>query len=537
MTHDADPTRNIEELIQAANAEAGRLAQLGRFPEAEDICRRALQAAPDNAAIWTCLGAVRHHAGNAGGAIEAFERAAALAPKDAEAWASLGLSLGIAERNDEAVAALRTAFGLDPNHPSAGKNLGLLLMKTGQPAQAAETYRSLCAGTPDDADNWGWLGHACAAADRPEEARDAYTRALALRPDDRKLDLPLALVERDLGEIEPSIARLSRCLDRDPGNAVVEFALGQNRLLLGDYRTGFAGYEARWRRPGMEMPVFPMPAWAGEDVRGRRILLHDEQGLGDTIQFCRFAVLLEEMGAEVTLLVRPALKRLMAGLGLRGPVTGEKPASRFDFHCPLMSVPLHLGLQHTDVSPASPYLQAETALQQSWADRLDREAPGAVKVGLIWQGDPASQSERGRSPQIEDLQPILALGGIRFVLLQKYHGRSGLAGIAALPHVTDLGELLDTGPDAFVDTAAVMTQLDLIVSSDTGPAHLAGALGVRSWILLKNVPEWRWAMGSDTTPWYPSMRLFRQQTRGDWAAPVAQIRQALADLAGGPGPA
>ena len=528
MTHDADPTRNIKELIQAATEEAGRLAQHGRFQEAESICLKALQADPAQTALWTCLGAVRHHAGDAPGAIVAFEKAVALTPEDAGAWASLGLSRGIAERNEDAISALREAFRLDPRHPSAGKNLGLLLMKSGRPHEAAEIYRALCAAEPADAGAWGWLGHACAASDQPEAARDAYTKALTLQPADAGLELTLALIERDLAEIDASTGRLSRCLARDPGNAVVEFALAQNHLLLGDYEAGFAGYEARWRRPGMEMPAYPMPLWAGEDLRGRRILLHDEQGLGDTIQFCRFAGLIEEMGAEVTLLVRPALKRLMAGLGLRGTVTDAHSADRFDFHCPLMSIPLHLGLRRASLSPKSPYLSAEPALAASWADRLPALAPGGFRVGLIWQGDPASQSERGRSPPVDALRPLLDLPGVRFLLLQKYHGRAGLEEIAALPQVTDLGEQLDTGPDAFVDTAAVMTQLDLIVSSDTGPAHLAGALGAPSWILLKHVPEWRWALTGEETPWYPSMRLFRQQARGDWEGPVRELRAALA---------
>ncbi len=531
MTHDADPPRNIKELIQAATVEAGRLAQLGRFQEAETICRKALQADPAQASLWTCLGAVRHHAGDTQGAIAAFEEAATLTPEDADAWASLGLTLGIAERNEEAVAALREAYRLDPGHASAGKNLGLLLMKSGRPQEAAETYRTLCAAQPADAAAWGWLGHACAASDRPEAARDAYARALTLQPEDAKLELPLALVERDLGEIDASIDRLSRCLAHDPSNAVVEFALAQNRLLLGDFAAGFAGYEARWRRPGMDMPAYPMPLWTGEDLNGRRILLHDEQGFGDTIQFCRFAATIEEKGAEVTLLVRPALKRLFAGLGLRGAVSDAPPVERFDFHCPLMSLPLHLGLQRASLSPRSPYLTAEPALVTSWADRLSALAPGPFRVGLVWQGDPASQSERGRSPPLDALRPILDLPGIRFVLLQKYHGRSGLEAVAALPHVTDLGEQLDTGPDAFVDTAAVMTQLDLIVSSDTGPAHLAGALGAPSWILLKHVPEWRWALTGEGTPWYPSICLFRQQVRGDWDDPVRDLRGALAERA------
>lgn len=527
MTKTDDPTRNIEELVQAATEEAGRLAQQGQTVQAEAICLKFLESLPTEPDLWKCLGAVRHHAGNVEGAIQAFENAVAQDPNDASAWASYGLLLGTAERTDDAVKALNETLRLDASQHAAAKNLGLLLMKAGRTVDASDVYRTLTQSVPEDADAWAWLGHACAASDNPEEASDAYRRALDTQPGNTNLELTLALVERDLGEIDSSTKRLTLCGKQDPGNAVIEFALAQNNLLRGEYKTGFAQYEARWRRPGMSLPTFPMPVWRGESLYGRRILLHDEQGLGDTIQFCRFAKTLEGKGAQVTLLVRPHLKRLLSTLGLRSPIVDQTPSDTFDFHSPLMSVPHHLGLtESTEFDPFS-YIHAEQPLIDSWSSRLNHVFAEEPCVGLIWQGDPTSQSERGRSPALQDLAPLFELKDIHIVLLQKHHGRDAASEMAGQTHVTDLGEILDNGPDAFVDTAAVMTQLDVVITSDTGPAHLAGALGVPTWVLLKKVPEWRWSLGSDSTPWYPTMTLFRQTVRGDWSHPVSQICEAL----------
>ena len=530
MTDHGDPDGTIDKSVLAATAEAGQLAQQGAFDAAEAVCRKALAAAPAHPELWKCLGAVRHHAGNPAGAAEAFDAAVRHAPDDAGAWASYGLILGMMDRVPDAADALRRAFALDPQHPTAGRNLGLLLMKAGRPGDAAAVYELLCRAEPRDAGLWGWLGHACAADDRMERAVQAYRTALEKQPEDGNLRLTLALAERDLGRIEDSDQNLERCLADAPDNPVATFALAQNRLLQGDYRRGFEGYEARWNRPGMAMPDYPFPTWAGEPIAGRRILLHDEQGLGDTIQFCRFALWLDRAGASVTLLVRPHLRRLLTGLGARIAVIDSLPEERFDYHCPLMSLPYRLGLGAEDIATDGPYLHPEPALLSEWSDRL-AETRSGFSIGLVWQGDPQSQSEKGRSPPLDALQPLFDLSGVHFFLLQKHHGRDGVAALADRVNLHDLGDRLDTGPDAFVDTAAVMAQMDAVVTSDTGPAHLAGALGTPTYVLLKHVPEWRWGLGGTETTWYPSMTLVRQSVRGDWTGPVAQVLRMLGPLA------
>lgn len=534
MTASDDPTRTPAD----AAAQARRLAEAGDLDAAASVCVTALQTFGDDPALLRLLGAVRHRAGRNAEAAEVFRKLTAATPEDAEAWAGLGLVLASAERTEDAVAALTRAFELDPAHPAAGRNLALTLMKMRRPAEAARVYRRLVAAAPADPELLGWLGHALAASDDAEGAAEAYRAALGNRPGDRNLTLTLALVERDLGDIAASIARFDRLIAEKPDDAVARFSQAQNRLLTGDFPAGFADYEWRWRRPGMERPALPGAQWAGEPLDGRSILLHDEQGLGDTIQFCRFAAAVKRRGARVGLMVRPRLRRLLSRLdGVDAPVEEETAAAGgWEFHAPLMSLPRLLGVTADTIPADIPYLAPEPALVERWRPVVERAArTGAerpLKVGLVWQGDPNSQSERGRSPPFAALAPLFDCPGVHLFLLQKEAGREALAGLGEAPGVTDLGPGLDTGADAFVDTAAVMSLLDVVVTSDTAPAHLAGALGLRCFTLLKRVPEWRWMLERDDSPWYPTMRLFRQRTRGDWQDPVREARAALEALRG-----
>ncbi len=544
MTRDISQPGGLDALI----ADAMTLARSGAAGRAEALLLKAKADAGDRlpagarATIWKAVGAVRREGGDAAGAVTAFETVVETVPSDAGAWASYGLLLSAADRTPDAVEALRNAVRLDPSHMPAGRNLGLALMKMQRFDEAAACYRALTLLAPEDAALWRWLGHAEAAGDKPEQAREAYLRALDLTPAERQdasgadnLGLTLALVERDLGLLDSSIKRLRAVLAAHPDDGVVEFALAQNLLLTGVYGEGFRRYESRWRRPGMAPLSVSAPLWSGEPLQGRRILLQDEQGLGDTIQFCRFAAdLAQTPGARVSLLVRPRLRRLLAGLHPALEMLDEDAArvARPDFHAPLMSLPQAMGLDHpSSLKAPNRYLSAEDGRVRVWSPRLDAAAAGRLKVGLIWQGDPTSQSERGRSPPAAALGPLLTLRDAQFFLLQKDVGRTDLSVFEDAAHVADLGHEIDGGPDAFIDTAAIMSQLDAIVTSDTGPAHLAGALGVPTGVLLKRIPEWRWGLEGERTPWYPSMTLFRQKNRGVWRDPVAEARTWLQEEA------
>lgn len=502
----------------------------GDVAGAEKLCIAALLDDRDAPDLWRLLGGIRHRKGDAAGAVQAFERVVALTPGDAEGWASLGVVAGMAGRAEAAAHALRQALDRDPGHGAARQNLALTLMRLRRPAEAVPLYRQIADAAPDAASSWTWLGHALAAAGDAPGAQAAYGRALALDPKDRNTRLTLALVERDLGRIPASTHLLDALLDEAPGDPVARFARAQNLLLSGDFARGFADFEARWQRPGMQRPAFPFPPWQGEDVTGRHLLLHDEQGLGDTIQFARFAPMLAARGARVTLAVRPRLLRLMKSLPPSITVTGDGAGVRADCHAPLMSVPHLARLFPPNLPETVPYLAAEPDLLDIWRPRIEQAAGAAVRrIGLIWQGNPDAESDRGRSLTPDVLLPLLDLPGTHFFILQSRDGRDDVEYLSRHANVTDLGEELDNGNDAFTDTAAVMSLLDAVVTSDTGPAHLAGALGVPTLVMLKHVPEWRWGSSGERTPWYPSMRLVRQTIRGDWHDCVARVRRHLAN--------
>lgn len=521
-------TGNAEDI----RTEAIRLVNAGQTDAAEKCCLNGLHRHGNNGLILRTLATIRHMKGDAAGAAEALHNAIEADPQDALAWADLGAVLG--GRNDTAgaIRALHRAYTINPALHAAGQNLGLALMKANRPDDAAVVFRRLIESGIESAPVYGWLGHAEAALDHPEQAATAYRSSLALNPGDASIMLTLAIIERDLGDLAGSIARFDALLAQDPDNAVYRFAQAQNRLIAGDFANGFAGYEWRWKRPGMVQPDFGCPTWNGERLAGKTLLIYDEQGLGDTLQFCRFALSAVEAGASVALLVRARLRRLMTGLSDHIRIVTDDQARDLaaDYAVPLMSLPRLFGTDIESIPARSPYLFAEPRLTADWAARLTAPDDRRPRIGLIWQGDPKSQSEKGRSVGFQTIAPLLADRDKRFFLLQTVDGRDQLQGHTLPDNVTDLGDQLDTGPDGFVDTAAVMQHMSLVITSDTGPAHLAGALGRPTWLMVKNVPEWRWMLDRTDSPWYPTFRLYRQARRGDWQGVVDRMSGDLARL-------
>lgn len=518
-------------------AEAQHLAQETRTADAEALTQLWLSQNEDHLPVedlvqaHKLLGALRHQAGNVEGAIAAFETATELDPAESGAWASYGLMLAASEQNELAIDALSKAVTLDPAHTAARKNLALAQMKMQRTDQAMDHYRFLCSQEAQDPTNWIWLGHAAAILGQPQEAHDAYSTALKIDPNNKNVQLTMALIERDLGDLVQSTNRLKGLYNTLSSDAVIAFALAQNHLQQGNFEAGFTLYERRWERPGMSLPDFKIPQWQGEDLQGKTVLLFDEQGLGDTLQFARFVSIIVSQASKVLLHVRPKLRSILSNLHDLGATefiedTSPQVERRADYHCPLLSIPFGLSIKSpSEIPNNSPYLTPTPHLVDHWQDELrDMLAKPGLKIGLIWQGDPQSQSEKGRSPPPSVLAPILENDANQFFLLQKFVGREDLSLFEGRANVTDLGDRLDLGPDAFVDTAAVMTLLDAVVTSDTGPAHLAGALGIPTGVLLKKVPEWRWGLDGPKTDWYPSMTLFRQKIANEWRDPILEVK-------------
>jgi hypothetical protein len=295
--------------------------------------------------------------------------------------------------------------------------------------------------------------------------------------------------------------------------------------MLGRFDPGWHLYEWRKRRrPPIADRVMPQPLWTGAQVlRGKVLLIHWEQGLGDTIQFCRYANLAVEMGARVLLDVQPQLRRLLRTLNPAVEiVTGGRDITA-DYHCPLLSLPAAFGTTLDTIPARTPYLRAEPDRVAQWRRRIGDEG---LKVGISWQGS-TLRVDIGRSLPLAAFQPLFAVPGVRLISLQKNEGTVQLQTLPAGMHVETLGEDFDRAPDAFLDTAAVMQHLDLIVTSDTAIAHLAGALGRPTWVALKQVPDWRWMLERTDSPWYPSHRLFRQRRAADWSGVFEDIYREL----------
>lgn len=357
------------------------------------------------------------------------------------------------------------------------------------------------------------------------EAVAAYDRALALAPHFAPGWSDRGLALQNLGRLEDALESFRRAEALDPVLAVAPLNRGLCHLLMQDFAAGLPLYEWRKQMPNpMEARVYPQPLWTGaEDIRGKTLFAYIEQGMGDTLQYYRYVRFALERGARVVLSVPTQLvallKRATPAVELIG--WGEVPAI-FDFHIPLASIPLAVGMRVETISAADHYLTADPARVALWKDKI---GSNGFRIGIAWQGHNLVMGLEGKSFPVAALEPIAKMPGVRLIGLQKNAGSEQLASLP--PGMTVERYEFDNGPDAFLDTAAMMMACDLVISADTGPAHLAGALGVPTWVGLKHVPDWRWFLDRADSPWYPSLRLFRQPVLGDWAGVFGAMKREL----------
>lgn len=431
-------------------------------------------------------------------ALACLERAAEILPSEAEAHIQRGMALLNLERNQEAVASFDRGLALRPKSAEVLTNRGVALGQLGRMADALESFigASVLSGTADSYTN---MGIVLRLLGRHSEATESFGRALSLNPND------------------PS----------------AKFALAFLYLTLGEFPLGWPLYEARFQVPALGNPArdFRIPRWRrGEPLAGKTVLVHAEQGLGDVIQFCRYLPLLEEQGATVVFEVMPALKGLLRTLPGKIKLIGRgEPLPAADCYSPLLSLPWAFNTQLSTIPHRTPYLAPEPGRLARWGERLQR-LPG-LRVGIAWQGNLQVEKliwARGRSMPLRALEPLANLPDVSLVSLQKGPGREQLRAVPFADRVVDWSDELDSGPDAFLDTAAVISGLDLVITTDTSIAHLAGALARPAWTALSFSPEWRWLLKRTDSPWYPGMRLFRQSTDGDWSSVVSEIATALA---------
>jgi hypothetical protein len=375
---------------------------------------------------------------------------------------------------------------------------------------------------PDYAEALSNRGVTLRELQRFEEAIDSFDRALAARPDYAEALSNRGVTLQELQRLDAAFASYDRAIAVRSDYAEAHWNKALLQLQTGCFRDGWRGYEWRRKLDSWVARPFAAPEWQGEDIAGQRLLLYAEQGFGDTIQFARYVPLVAARGARVVLEVQPALKSLLAGLGgVETLVAKGGPLPPFDRQCPLLSLPLRFGASLEAIPATVPYLHAPNDKIDAWQQRLPLDT---ALVGLVWSGNPAYTRDHDRSIAFAQLAPLLAVPDVRFVSLQKEVRAGDARALQDHPDVIDLrADLKD-----FVDTAAVIAQLDLIITVDTAVAHLAGAMGKPVWVLLPFLPDFRWLLDRDDSPWYPSARLFRKSATRNWDDVVARVAHELA---------
>jgi tetratricopeptide (TPR) repeat protein len=507
----------------AAYNRGNLLRRLARREEALASYDTALALRTDFVEALYNRGNVLCALGRPAAALADYDRALALKPDFVEALNNRGSALVDLMRQEEALASFERALAIKPGYVDALSNRGSALRHLGQYAEALTSCELALVLEPEHVEALNNRGTVLQYLDRFDEAIASYDRALALKPDYTEAYSNLGNTLYQLDRPEDALASYGRALALAPGDAQAHWNASLARLLCGDFAEGWREYE--WRsatRPPLLPPrPFRQPLWLGDaDIAGKTILLHAEQGQGDTIQFCRYAPMVAALGARVVLEVQPSLKALLGSLAGVSEIVGRgEKLPAFDRHCPLLSLPLAFKTRLATV-PSMPYLSAPPERVARWAMRL---APvTGRRVGVAWAGSATHWNDRRRSI---GLAPLLTLASPRVTLVSLQKERRPADGdlLEAHPGILRLGEDFDD----FADTAAVIQSLDLVIAVDTAVAHLAGAMGKPVWILLPFAPDWRWLRNRADSPWYPSAELFRQPRPGDWASAVTRLQSRL----------
>jgi tetratricopeptide (TPR) repeat protein len=546
----------------AALTSAMRLHEAGRFAEAEKLYRSVLQQNPQHAGALYLFGLLALVTQRTQRGAALLARSIRLNPDFAPAYCNLGIALTTLGRPREALTQYALALSRQPDFADARYNRGVLLKQLGRAEEALEDFNQALALRPDDVEALNNRGLVLDALGKRAEAQADFKRAIALRSDfaaahcnlgmvsthlrrpadalacfDRALafqpDFAEAWCNRgdalhELGRTEDAVASFDKSLALEPALAEAHFGRALSLLLLGRYQEGFQEHEWRHRR-AIPAPVrrFPTKPWfGGTDPNGRTLFIHPELYLGDMVQFCRYALLAIERGAHVVMAAQRPLHPLLASLHPAIELIDDSaPPPRFELHCPLLSLPLAFGTTADTVPAPVPYLHADPALAAEWRSRLNGDQ---LKVGICWQGHPA-RAELDRSFPVTAFAPVARLSGVRLISLQTGPGLAELADLPAGMAVEHFEDMSDEGLRPFTVLAAMIANLDLVITTDTVVAHIAGAMGRPAWVILKHVADWRWGRSGETTPWYPSLRLFRQQRSGDWDGVFGDVATALAE--------
>ncbi len=502
--------------------------QQQRSLEALSLIAKALERNPSSADVLSNYGIVLHALDRHAEALDFFDQALALRRDHVIALNNRGLALEALGRYAEALASWKAALTIDPDHFDSLRNCGHALHRLKCHAEAIVLYERVLALNPTNVDVLNNRGGSLAALGRHGEAIAHFDRALAIDSGlaQVRINKGNALVE--LHEFDAAMACYAEAATSGCVRAEAEWMQSLVRLRRGEYRDGWRGYEWRWKQAAwVDRPAsFAEPLWRGDvSIAGKTILLYAEQGMGDTLQFVRYVPMLAALGAHVVLEVPPPLRRLLSDVdGVTRVVAPGEPLPAFDLQCPLMSLPFAFGTELATVPAEIPYLRTPADRLTAWERRLgERRMP---RVAIAWAGSRAHRNNHNRSIALDRFARLLSVPGVAFVSLQKDIGDAETEILKAHPGVIHLAEEIGD----FSDTAALVAQLDLVLSVDTSVAHLAGALGRPVWVLLPFCPDFRWLLGREDSPWYPTARLFRQPRTGDWDSVLEAVRSELVAL-------
>jgi tetratricopeptide (TPR) repeat protein len=499
----------------------------GRTDEAALLIQQAIGVGAAPAHLHFTLGDLLHELGRREEALECFRRGFERNPGHPQAHNNLGNLLKSLGRLDDAVRSYRRALALKPEYMLAHYNLANSLKLQGHLEEAVASFQRALAIDPAYAPTLNNLGNTLVALGRLEEAVEFFRRALDVQPHLADAHNNLAGALAELGHFDEAVACFEQAITLDPGFPDAHYNLGLALLRLGRYESGWNEYEWRWKCRAFPTPPrrYRQPQWAGEDIAGKTILLYLEQGNGDGIQFVRYVPLVAARGARVLLETRRLVARLFEPFTQWAElVEADGRLPPFDLHCPLLSLPRAFRTTSDSIPRAVPYLTPDPKLTDAWQARIP-PTPGKLRVGLVWGGNLKQASESKRGVGIEPCLPLFQTPGTIWFSLQVGPQAPDICKAPA-GAITDLSD----GLDDFADTAAAITNLDLVITSDTAVAHLAGAMNRPVWVMLRYCPDWRWLLERTDSPWYPGMRLFRQPRRGDWNAVVAEVQAALSEL-------
>jgi tetratricopeptide (TPR) repeat protein len=517
------PSRSLQRDCSRLLRRALRARECGEWDKAVRLYSTLLQYHPGDFDALHGLGQIHFRHGRFDMAASLFQSALKADPERAEGFASLGLVFCALKQFERAFTSFDAGLHIEPDNVELLNRRGVALLELGRPLEALEDFERVLAADPGQFEALGNFGNTLLKLNRPQQALAIYGRALTVAPDNAQLLTNRAVALRRLDRPHEALMSTGRALVSQPNFAQARFVESVTRLTLGDFAAGWRGYESRWDVGllATQRRTFTPPLWLGKQpLDGKTILLHAEQGSGDTIQFVRYAPLLAARGATKILLeVQRELVRLMSPTsGVAAVIARGQELPSFDCHCPLLSLPLAFATELATIPARIPYVAPPAGAGAAWRDRLPRRRP---LVGLVWSGGQLHDNDLNRSMRLATLAPLLDLPDATFISLQHEVREADAKLLHNCPNVLHIGDEFRD----FADTAAAIAQLDLVIAVDTAVAHLTGAMGKPLFLLLPFAADFRWLRERHDSPWYPSARLFRQPKFGDWDSVIDALRQ------------